>query len=53
LDRLREAAGRCVAALEKDEQAFASHPVFGPLGAAEWQRLHYRHYEHDLKQFNM
>jgi oxepin-CoA hydrolase/3-oxo-5,6-dehydrosuberyl-CoA semialdehyde dehydrogenase len=27
------------------------HPIFGPLGAAEWQRSHFKHCYHHLVQF--
>lgn len=28
------------------------HPGFGPMSADEWAVMHYRHFEHHLKQFN-
>ena len=29
------------------------HPIFGPLGAEEWQRSHYKHCYHHLLQFGL
>jgi oxepin-CoA hydrolase/3-oxo-5,6-dehydrosuberyl-CoA semialdehyde dehydrogenase len=29
------------------------HPVFGPLGAEEWQRTHFKHCYHHLLQFRL
>ncbi len=29
------------------------HPAFGKLGARGWSRLHYRHFEHHLRQFGL
>ncbi len=29
------------------------HPIFGPLGAAEWQRSHFKHCYHHLLQFSL
>lgn len=31
--------------------AFHVHPIFGPLGADEWQRSHFKHCYHHLLQF--
>jgi hypothetical protein len=43
LERLRRAVGR----LQSDATRFP-HPVFGPMPAAEWDRLHLRHAEMHL-----
>jgi oxepin-CoA hydrolase / 3-oxo-5,6-dehydrosuberyl-CoA semialdehyde dehydrogenase len=29
------------------------HPVFGPLGKDEWQRIHFKHFYHHLLQFGL
>lgn len=29
------------------------HPIFGPLGAEEWQRSHFKHCYHHLMQFGL
>ncbi|MCX6143628.1 MAG: DUF1569 domain-containing protein [Ignavibacteriales bacterium] len=29
------------------------HPIFGPLGAEEWQRSHFKHCYHHLQQFKL
>ncbi len=29
------------------------HPIFGPLGAEEWQRSHFKHCHHHLLQFGL
>jgi oxepin-CoA hydrolase/3-oxo-5,6-dehydrosuberyl-CoA semialdehyde dehydrogenase len=29
------------------------HPIFGPLGAEEWQRSHFKHCYHHLLQFGL
>ena len=31
--------------------AIHNHPIFGPLGAEEWERTHYKHCYHHLLQF--
>ena len=33
--------------------AVHTHPVFGPLGAEEWQRSHFKHCYHHLIQFGL
>ncbi len=33
--------------------AFHVHPIFGPLGAEEWQRAHFKHCYHHLLQFGL
>jgi hypothetical protein len=33
--------------------AVHTHPVFGPLGADEWQRSHFKHCYHHLLQFGL
>jgi hypothetical protein len=33
--------------------AFHVHPIFGPLGAQEWQRSHFKHCYHHLLQFGL
>jgi hypothetical protein len=34
-------------------EAMNVHPVFGPLGKDEWQRIHFKHCYHHLLQFGM
>jgi oxepin-CoA hydrolase / 3-oxo-5,6-dehydrosuberyl-CoA semialdehyde dehydrogenase len=34
-------------------EAIHTHPVFGPLGAGEWQRIHFKHCYHHLLQFGL
>jgi oxepin-CoA hydrolase/3-oxo-5,6-dehydrosuberyl-CoA semialdehyde dehydrogenase len=34
-------------------QAVHVHPVFGPLGAEEWERAHFKHCYHHLLQFRL
>ena len=29
------------------------HPIFGPLGAEEWQRSHFKHCYHHMQQFGL
>jgi hypothetical protein len=33
--------------------AYHVHPIFGPLGAEEWQRAHFKHCYHHLLQFGL
>ena len=42
LDQAREQTG-----------ALHVHPIFGPLGAEEWQRAHFKHCYHHLLQFGL
>jgi hypothetical protein len=37
----------------EEPRAFHVHPVFGPLGAEEWQRSHFKHCYHHLGQFGL
>lgn len=30
-----------------------THPVFGALGHDEWHRVHYKHFDHHLRQFRL
>lgn len=34
-------------------EAVEMHPVFGPLGAEEWERAHFKHCYHHLLQFGL
>jgi hypothetical protein len=34
-------------------EAVQTHPVFGPLGAEEWHRSHFKHCHHHLQQFGL
>ncbi len=34
-------------------EAVHVHPIFGPLGAEEWQRSHFKHSYHHLLQFGL
>ncbi len=38
--------------VQADELLPASHPFFGPLDVDGWDRLHVRHFEYHLNQFN-
>lgn len=51
LEDLRAAIARFHAAVKVPDFTFAPHPVFGALGARGWDRMHYRHFQHHLKQF--
>jgi len=34
-------------------EAIHTHPLFGPLGRDEWQRVHFKHCYHHLLQFSI
>jgi len=38
--------------VQADELEPAPHPLFGPLDVDGWDKLHVRHFEHHLKQFD-
>lgn len=37
----------------EEPRTFHVHPIFGPLGAEEWQRAHFKHCYHHLLQFGL
>jgi oxepin-CoA hydrolase/3-oxo-5,6-dehydrosuberyl-CoA semialdehyde dehydrogenase len=37
----------------RDASAMHTHPVFGPIGAEDWSRAHYKHAHHHLLQFGL
>jgi hydroxymethylglutaryl-CoA reductase len=39
--------------LRQQPNATHVHPIFGPLGAEEWQRSHFKHCYHHLLQFGV
>ena len=45
--------GRFIAHFHDHPEAVHTHPVFGPLGAEEWQRSHFKHCYHHLLQFGL
>jgi oxepin-CoA hydrolase/3-oxo-5,6-dehydrosuberyl-CoA semialdehyde dehydrogenase len=57
LDEAREGLQREVlsyfAHFHADPSAKHGHPMFGPLGAEEWQRAHFKHCYHHLLQFGL
>jgi hypothetical protein len=36
-----------------DNPQLYTHPIFGPIGAAEWARTHFKHGCHHLLQFDL
>jgi hypothetical protein len=49
---LKETA-RFVDHFREQPSAIHAHPVFGALGAEEWQRAHFKHSYHHLLQFGL
>ena len=37
---------------QRQPDAIHIHPIFGPAGAEEWQRIHFKHFYHHLLQLN-
>ena len=50
---LRNEVTRFVDDFRQQPNAIHVHPVFGPLGAEEWQRSHFKHCYHHLLQFRL
>jgi hypothetical protein len=38
---------------QEQPSAIHVHPIFGPIGAEEWQRSHFKHCYHHLEQFGL
>jgi hydroxymethylglutaryl-CoA reductase len=52
-DTLRKEVARFVDHFREQPNAIHVHPVFGPLGAEEWQRSQFKHCYHHLLQFGL
>jgi len=52
-DALRKGIIRFVEHFREQPGAIHVHPIFGPLGAEEWQRSHFKHCYHHLLQFGV
>ena len=50
-NRLLKEIAHFVVHFREQPNAIHVHPVFGPLGAEEWQRSHFKHCYHHLQQF--
>jgi oxepin-CoA hydrolase/3-oxo-5,6-dehydrosuberyl-CoA semialdehyde dehydrogenase len=50
---LHKEIARCVIHFQEQPGAIHVHPIFGPLGAEEWQRAHFKHCYHHLLQFGV
>jgi hypothetical protein len=50
---LREELNRYFEHFEASPMAIHNHPIFGPLGAEDWERTHYKHCFHHLLQFRL
>jgi len=48
---LRAAVHRFIQRAASAPEAMETHPVFGPIGMAEWARAHVKHAYHHLLQF--
>jgi hypothetical protein len=53
LETLHAVLEEYVALVQADELQPRPHPVFGPLGVDEWDRLLVLHFEHHLSQFGL
>jgi Protein of unknown function (DUF1569) len=52
-DALNKEVARFVDHFREQPNAIHIHPVFGPLGAEEWQRSQFKHCYHHLLQFGL
>ena len=52
-DALHKEVARFVDHFREQPNAIHVHPVFGPLGAEEWQRSQFKHCYHHLLQFGL
>lgn len=52
-DALQKENARFVIYFREQPDAVHVHPIFGPLGAEEWQRSHFKHCYHHLQQFGL
>lgn len=50
---LQKEVDRYLGLSQTDRDAQYIHPIFGPLGAEEWQRAHFKHCYHHLLQFGL
>lgn len=50
---LLEEINRFLDYYQSHPEAIHIHPVFGPLGKDEWQRIHFKHFFHHFLQFCM
>lgn len=50
---LRDALNRYLVYFADRPDSVEMHPVFGPLGAEEWERAHFKHCYHHLLQFRL
>lgn len=50
---LHQELNRFIDHFREQPGAIHVHPIFGPLGAEEWQRSHFKHCYHHLLQFNL
>ncbi|HTX18836.1 MAG TPA: hypothetical protein VMG34_09260 [Bacteroidota bacterium] len=50
---LRVELDRYLLHFQTEPEAVHVHPIFGPLGAEEWQRSHFKHCYHHLLQFGL
>lgn len=50
---LRQELARFLNHFREQPGAMHVHPVFGPLGAEEWHRSHFKHCYHHLLQFGL
>jgi oxepin-CoA hydrolase/3-oxo-5,6-dehydrosuberyl-CoA semialdehyde dehydrogenase len=50
---LLEEIFRFIDHFHKQPDAVHVHPIFGPLGAEEWYRAHFKHCYHHLQQFGL
>jgi hypothetical protein len=50
---LRNEVTRFVDQFRQQPNALHVHPIFGPIGAEEWHRSHFKHCYHHLLQFGL
>jgi hypothetical protein len=50
---LRNEVARFAEHYRQQPNALHVHPIFGPIGAEEWQRSHFKHCYHHLLQFGL
>lgn len=53
LQQLEQVMYEYLSLVQTGELQPAPHPFFGPLDVDEWDRLHVRHFEYHLKQFDL
>ncbi len=52
-DALQDALNQYLGHFADSPDTVEMHPVFGPLGAEEWERIHFKHCYHHLLQFGL